>query len=220
MPILDENRIRFASSFLKGSAAIWLFNRVSTASTSSSWIEFKSAIIQEFVPAHHAESARDKLRKLKQTRTVGSFVSEFQNMILTIPGMHEDEKIDRFLEGLKYNIRVEVLKAQVNTFDECARVALNIYSALWRAKKQSCGSQSDHVPSAMEIGNVLKAQHGKRSKCQRKQRQKDMESEACFVCNKVGCRPYTCRSRTNNVRIEEDAAREDELFNSGESEKG
>lgn len=101
VPIPDENRIRFVSTFLKGSAAIWWINRVSTASTPSSWMEFKRAIIQEFVPAVHGKRARDKLCKMKQTRSVERFRLEFRNLILTIRGMHEDERIDRFLEGLK-----------------------------------------------------------------------------------------------------------------------
>lgn len=71
----------------------------------------------------------------------------------------------------------------------------------------------------MEIGNLLKAQHGKLSRSRREQRQKYMESVKCFVCLKVGCRSYKCRPRTNNIRIEEDAASADELFDSGESEE-
>lgn len=56
-----------------------------------------------------------------------------------MPGMHKDEKIDRFLEKLKFNIQLEPLKTQVDTFDEGARVALSINSALWRANSQLYG---------------------------------------------------------------------------------
>lgn len=121
--------------------------------------------------------------------------------------MHEDEKIDRFLQGLKYNIRVEVLKSQADTFDACARIALNVDSALWRASgrnafgdRQNAFTSSQNQATPMEIGNV---QHRNLSNSQQGQRKKDMEKGACFRCHKVGCRPYICRPKVNNVTFED-----------------
>lgn len=64
---------------------------------------------------------------------------------------------------------------------------------------------------------MQKTQHRKLSKSQREQRRRNMESGACFVSQKVGCRPYKCRPHTSSVHIEEDVASADELFNSGDS---
>lgn len=75
--------------------------------------------------------------------------------------MQEDEKMDRFIEGLKYDIKVEVLKFQVDNFDECAKVALNIDSVIWRAQKGGPSDRDSSVPYSrndpMEIGNLQRA---------------------------------------------------------------
>lgn len=44
--------------------------------------------------------------------------------------MSDDEKIDRSVEGLKQQIRVEVLKAQVDGFEESVIVAHDIDTAI------------------------------------------------------------------------------------------
>lgn len=94
------------------------------------WADFKAAIIHGFVPADHERKARDHLRRVKQTKSVAKYLADFRNIILTINGMRDDEKIDHFIQRLKYNVRVEVLKAQSASFEECVRVSLKIDSAI------------------------------------------------------------------------------------------
>lgn len=95
-----------------------------------SW-EILNAVITEFIPSGQARRARDELPKLKTTRAAARYLSDLRNIIQTMPRMQKDEKVDIFIEGLNFNIRVEVLKAQVETPDECAHVALNIDSEIW-----------------------------------------------------------------------------------------
>lgn len=52
-------------------------------------------------------------------------------MISTIPDVTEGEKLDKFVDGLKHDVRLEVLKSTVQTFEEAVRVALRIDSAVW-----------------------------------------------------------------------------------------
>lgn len=60
------------------------------------------------------------------------------------------------VEGLKQQICIEVLKAQVDSFEESTRVALSIDSAIWRVGKGSSfvwkGDSSESTP--MELGSV------------------------------------------------------------------
>ncbi len=46
-----------------------------------------------------------------QKRLVSSSLSEFRNYILTIPGMSEGDKVDRICNGLKPDLRLEVIKS-------------------------------------------------------------------------------------------------------------
>lgn len=112
--------------------------------------------------------------------------------------------MDRFVDGLKYNVRVEVLKTNCNSFEECARLALNVDSAIWRARRGISGfhynNNNGNEPTPMEIGNI---NSGPSTRAQREQRKKDLEKGACFKCHKVGCRPWKCRRpKINNVDID------------------
>lgn len=199
--ISDHNQISFASSYLKGNAAVWWFNLINSNSSPTTWALFRESIVNEFVPADHARRARDKLRKIKQTGSVEKYLAEYRNIVLTINDMNDGEKMDRFVEGLKYSVKVEVLKSGCNSFEDCARIALNIDSAIWGAKRNSFYvASTPHrdgvVP--MEIGNLNGAIS---SKAQREQRRKDLIKGACFKCHKEGCRPWKCNpTEINNVQ--------------------
>ena len=94
--------------------------------------------------------------------------------------MNEGEKVDRFCQGLKPQIRLEVMKAGAQNMNDASRIALNVDAALsgasmfsnqWRART--------YAPTPMEIGNF-------------EQFDKDRQNNACFRCHKVGCRPKRC----------------------------
>lgn len=117
-------------------------------------------------------------------------------------GMSEGEKLDHFVDGLKYNVKIEVMKANCNFFEECSKIALNVDSVIWRAKKglpdNPSFSSELSKPSPMEVENLARRVS---SKAQREQRQKDLSKGACFKCHKGGCRPcnFNLHSRTNNI---------------------
>lgn len=189
--LADETKITFASSYFSGTAAAWWYTLVGSNNVPKEWGEFENAIIQEFVPFDSVQRSRDKLRKLLQRTSVSSYLTEFRNIVLTIPGMSEGEIVDRFCQGLKPNIRLEVLKSGVQTMNEASRIALNVDSALFGAGMlgfqygRNTGS-SQYTP--MEIGNV-------------EQRDKDRQNNACFKCHKVGCRPWKCgQERSRRIR--------------------
>lgn len=202
--ITYHNRIAFASSYLTGNAAVWWFNLVKSPETFSSWDAFKNVIVKEFIPADHTRRARDKLRKLKQLGPVEKYLAEYRNTVLMIGDNNDGEKLDRFIDGLKYGVKVEVMKSGCSSFEECARIALTVDSAIWGARRTSSGffpahSKDKNEPTPMEIGNV----NGENSsKAQREQRRRDISQGACFRCHKVGCRPWKCDpSRVKHMNV-------------------
>lgn len=166
----------------------------------------------------------DHLCKHKQFKTVNKAIAKLCNIALTIPGISDEEKAARFIDRLKREIRVEVLKSQADSFKERARVALNINSALWRAVHGSAYqiklsftsfSNSNSGPIPMEIGNI---NYRKLTKDRREQRWTDFEKSPCFGCHKVGCRPHKCSPKVNNVEVTNDENSKDlsESTESGE----
>jgi len=196
----DESKIMFASTFLIESAAIWWYTIVQSNSTPTSWNEFVTLLKNEFVPADYLRQAREKFRKLTQRYSASRYVSEFRNAILTLPDVTEGEKFEKFVQGLKHNVRMEVLKSTASTFEEACQIALRVDGVMWaheNFKRNNSQSTDEVVP--MEIGNV-QTRLNVRDSVVNDQRKKDLENNACFVCHEPGCRPWKHREgQSNNI---------------------
>lgn len=177
----DPTKISFAATFFTGTAAAWWYTRVGSNTIPNTWNDFENAVLQEFVPFDSVQRSRDKLRRLFQRTSVSSYLSEFRNIVLTIPGMSEGEQVDRFCQGLKPQVRLEVMKAGAQTMIDASRIALNVDSALFGAGMyyHQGNSGLNSGPTPMEIGNF-------------EQKKKDRKRNACYLCHKVGCRPWKC----------------------------
>jgi len=215
---LDDNiRISFASSLMKGNAAKWWYIQVQGGAQPNTWVEFTTALRNEFVPSDSMRRARDKLRALTQRTSVSAYLDEFQNIVIAIPGMTADEMIDRFVSGLKPQTRIEVLKANPQDFSTASKIALNVDNAIYNSfasgSWEGTSLQNSSVP--MDIGNV---NAGRRNSAEL-QRKKDRENNACFVCHKKGCRPWKHRdtgraaARYNNAEAKEIASSDSEQEN-------
>lgn len=221
--ITEECKIMFASSFLSETAAIWWFTLVQTNMIPTTWQDFKQSLLGEFLPEDHVRRARDRLKRARQTSFVAKYISEFRNIILTVPDLTEGEKFDRFIDGLKSSIRLEVMKTTVNTFEEATKIALRVDSALWKEKSaekggfynsrgQRGGASSSSDPSPMEIGNIQGRNRKTLTDEEKRQRIIDRQNNACYRCHKKNCRPYKCRPFvTNNAEIENNNRSEAEI---------
>jgi hypothetical protein len=220
-PINDGTKISYASSLFTQTAATWWYIMVQAGSMPGSWEAFKLAVRSEFVPKDSSRRARDRLRKIYQARSVSSYISEFRNVALTIPGITDEEQLDRFCEGLKPEIKLEVLKSNAESMNEAVQVALNVDSAFYGTKmdiRNRNGFQrpefSASSPAPMEIGNVQSSRGYPRKNggsIQRKSknsnfRRQDLENGTCFVCHKRNCRARfhedrRTLSQTNNSAV-------------------
>lgn len=99
-------------------------------SVPTTWEYFKTAITTEFIPANKTQRARDELCKLKQTSSVEKQLSEYWNIVLMIGNLYERKKLDGFVDGLKYLVKVEVMKMNCKSIEYCSRVVLNIDRAI------------------------------------------------------------------------------------------
>ena len=214
---LDEAvRVSYASTLLKGNAAHWWYMLVQSGQTPGTWEAFCNMVRTEFVPSDSVDRARDKLRALRQKTSVNAYLNEFRNIVISIPGISNDEKLDKFVSGLKPEVLLEVRKNRPDNLEAAAQIALTIDSALFsmnRYYQSNVGSGSASGPVPMEIGNVEGTAHyrGKSFKPNGrggnliKQRTKDIRNGLCFVCHKPGCRSWKHKNgddeiRGNNVR--------------------
>ena len=196
VPLDEATKISYASTFFAGNAASWWYTITVSNSIPTTWAAFEALVVKEFVPSDSVQRSRDKLRRLYQKTSVAVYLSEFRNIVLTIPEINDGEKLDRFCQGLKPQIKIEVLKAGAKTLEEASRIALNVDSAIFGSRSNSYYRyQREQSPVPMEIGNM-------------EQRNIDRANNACFKCHKPGCRPWKCsndtrsnkNSRTHSVR--------------------
>jgi hypothetical protein len=131
--------------------------------------------------------------------------------------MTDDEQLGRFSDGLKPEVKVEVLKSNATTMDEAARMALNVHSALFGmsvsarfqngAPKISRGNNS--VPTPIELGNVQSSRFSqwrnglKSLDAKEAARHEDLRSGLCFVCHQKGCRASRHELRKSKINNSE-----------------
>lgn len=196
----DQTKIAFASTLLRGTSSNWWFMKVQSGQAPNTFDAFMVALRTEFIPGDGVRRSRDKLRRLTQKASVSAYLNEFRNTVLGIPGISQDEMLDRFCSGLKPQVKLEVLKSNPQNIEDASRIALSVDSALYGSGMfQGWGGQSSGIggsgPQPMELGNVEKPHYRRRSfKGNRggskadEQKLKDRRNGACYVCHKVGCR--------------------------------
>lgn len=133
----DESKVRLAGTLLRGNAATW-FRAVRGEDARpedriTTWARFESELCANFMPLNSTKVARDKLAALTQTGAVRDYVREFRTIILDIPRMSEDEKLDRFTRGLKRYLRKEVEIREITSMEDAMRLVERLEAAGRRA---------------------------------------------------------------------------------------
>ena len=96
----DAKTCRFAVTLFRDRADAWYRTMEATDKLDTSWLELKRDLIAFFRPDNSIKIARDKLCNLKQTSDIVSYINEFMDLKLALPGMNEEEATDKFIRGL------------------------------------------------------------------------------------------------------------------------
>ena len=119
----DADRMNIAVTCLRETAQIWWRNRIMEANPPDNWLRFSMEMIQAFQVVNSVKDARDKLARLRQTKSVRNYATTFKALALEIPGITDDEKKDRFIRGLKTNTQKEVELRDPSSFEEAVIIA-------------------------------------------------------------------------------------------------
>lgn len=118
----DNTRILFAGTALTGNALTW-YRSMKMAGEVTTWEEFKASLQAHFYPIDPVKQARDQLHPLVQTTSVREYTATFRHLCAIINNISEDEKLDRYVRGLKTRTRTQVELKEPHTFDDACRLA-------------------------------------------------------------------------------------------------
>jgi hypothetical protein len=124
----SASKVAFVKAQMRGTAKAWLKFLDDTQAEESQiniWPEFKILLNRRFQPVAAHLLARAQLRQLVQIGSVSDYIQRFLSIINQIPNMHDDERLDRFLNGLKPFIKREMGTAAYNlkTFNDAVDFA-------------------------------------------------------------------------------------------------
>lgn len=170
----ETAKISYAISFMKGAALEWWdLVRNSTSIVVEDFDSFKRELLAHFEPVNRDETAREKLRSIRQMgklNRIKDYNREFSHWLLLIPSMDIQEQIFHYKHGLKRSIRIEVTKSDPKTLHEAMKIAdrmdtiynsvsFNVFSSERHRGGPSYSSHaSDEGPTPMQIGNIHSSQ--------------------------------------------------------------
>ncbi|KAA8499909.1 Transposon Ty3-I Gag-Pol polyprotein [Porphyridium purpureum] len=163
--LLAERRaVDLASDYFEGEALHWWVLNCERypQEIPTTWNDFAALVSARFTPQDSIRRARDKLTRLSQKGPAHAYVAAFQDAALVIPDLSDAEMMDRFVRGLKPEVRLEVYKRGVSTFAEAAQVAVVVDDAIHatRGVRDSSvrtpffGRAAQEGPVPMELGHV------------------------------------------------------------------
>ena len=125
-----ERSYLFGTTLLRDRADAWFRTIELTDEAPTTWLELKRLITEFFRPDNSVRIARDRLAVLKQTGDLVTYINNFMDIKLAIPGMTDDEGCDKFVRGLiSKQMRSHIRQYEANTLKEAIHAALAFDSA-------------------------------------------------------------------------------------------
>ncbi|GAQ84542.1 putative retrotransposon protein [Klebsormidium nitens] len=128
-----DKQVYLAAGLLTGSAkSWWRYTGLAHGGNQTlySWDAFSGELLSRFRAVNSTRHARDKLAGLRQDGSVRTYAQTMQESSLQVPGIQDEELLDRFIRGLKPRTRQEVIMREPETFEEAVKLA-DRYDSLW-----------------------------------------------------------------------------------------
>jgi hypothetical protein len=190
--VSDDQKIAIAVTYLTGSAHDWYIGtKLRSDHSFENFEEFHRAISTRFNPIDKVRAARDKLAKWRQLKSVYVYSQSFLEIVLDIPSITEDEKIDRYSRGLKSYIWEELCTNNYTTLDALMNDAERVEAAKGRRSQVGAGEQgasraenSSIIPMELGATQIHKLTPEEREKC--------LRLGLCLRCRKPGHLARNC----------------------------
>jgi hypothetical protein len=131
-----EKTLKFASFRLKGIAYDWYDAFIKgrpVDAPNMTWPDFKRELVERFLPRNERQARAKKLEQLKQeNRTVAQYLQEFTRLSRYAPHLipTEEERVQRFIDGLKPELRSVIVVGTYRSLNEVENAARNLERCL------------------------------------------------------------------------------------------
>jgi len=145
----DAERVAMAAAQLRGAALDW-WSTLSAADKPAlvvSFSAFEQALRTRFQPVNSAQTARLALDSLAQgaKQSVHDYTTAFRRLLTAVPTMSEEDRVHRYVQGLRPSVRSLLLLQGATTLDDAISKAARIGSL---GQYASAASSSSHSSSA------------------------------------------------------------------------
>jgi hypothetical protein len=125
---IDESRkVATAVNYFRDAALRWFkFMEKQFQQSPPQWKEFKTYLIQHFKPSNTDIVVRNKLSNLRQIGSVVAYNDAFNRLIIELPDIDENTKIDMYCRGLKQQIQIQVRLRTPESLNIAQTVAMNV----------------------------------------------------------------------------------------------
>src|SRR4051812_5150379 len=157
--IPEAHRTKWAATYLIGKAATWWRGQVVQHGVANvdgiTWDQFHKGMIAMFKPVNAKKIARDKLAALHQIHSVAKYNFEITQLFLEIGDVSDNEKLDKYVRGLKDKIRLEVELAEPTTLKAAMTKAQRVDGITYHTRMVQTGDYAtSNTYSAPTSGSV------------------------------------------------------------------
>ena len=218
--IEESNKVCTAVNYFRDAALRWFkFMEREFQQSPPSWTHFKSLLIQHFKAANTETIIRNRLNNLRQIGSVIGYNDAFNKLIIELPDIDENTKIDMYCRGLKQQVQLHVRLRAPESLNIAQSVAMNVdniigtttfgkpksFNTTSRFSNADTPSSSNSAP--MELGNTqqdreqedadteLSAISGRyrgSHKLSKDELQQLMREKKCFKCKETGHMARRC----------------------------
>ncbi|EIE84465.1 hypothetical protein RO3G_09175 [Rhizopus delemar RA 99-880] len=201
--------IAYAVTLLRGRSQKWWNHITQKQEEPQTWEKFKHDLEYAFKPSYSEQAARDRLANIKQTSSITEYADAFQDILLDLPRVSDDEALDRFVRGLKDKARIHVLTREPRSLEEAIRYSISYDSAQQAGivLPQQVHEQFQNDPmdlSALmhQVNAIIRSNNNNNRYNQQDRRNTRFNKKniICHWCSKPGHVVAECRTRLREVR--------------------
>ena len=148
--VTDAQRVHYAAAHLRDAALQWWLSLAAQQPTT--WADFERLLRQRFQPITTAETARARLRELKQGKaTVQAYVATFNALMAHVPTMSEDDRVFAFVAGLNKKVQAHVDEIAHTSLQGAIERAVSFGSRAARTAAVAASSSSSGAPMELDM---------------------------------------------------------------------